>query len=532
MLRLFLPLYLILTVFFIGFIFAVQTLPDILLEERIASFDDRVTRGTFHLIDQRLKSRSPNAHQAEIHSIHEHFGYPVLLLDEADPLITDADWETVLTGKLLQAVIDEADYYVRQLPETGRVVAFTFADTKSEVDHREAQGTFYLIEQFLRSQPVAEWPEMLDTLQPHFGIPIELIHTASVNFDDEKKRALFDQGNIVAFDHDTNAYRFFGKISDSPYTLFVGPINVPVSELTWMISVLAALVIFLAIALMLWVRPVWRAVRDLSRTADQFGQGDLHARSQIKPSAILGRLASQFNQMADRIGQLIIGHRELTNAVSHELRTPIARMRFAIDMLENTDNVDDRSRYLLSMHTDINDLESMVDELLTYARFERTDAMQEFEPVPLITWLEALCENARGYAGSIEIRLNNTQKMEHDQAMLNARYFARALHNLLRNGVRFARSQMQLTLELTTDKKQFRLYVDDDGPGIPIEDRETVFQAFSRLDKSRDRQSGGHGLGLAITQRIVHAHHGTIRIEDSPLGGARFTLCWPITPTH
>ena len=71
------------------------------------------------------------------------------------------------------------------------------------------------------------------------------------------------------------------------------------------------------------------------------------------------------------------------------------------------------------------------------------------------------------------------------------------------------------------------IHVDDDGPGIPQEDRDRIFEAFSRLDESRDRQSGGHGLGLAIAKRIIEAHKGKISVGTSPSGGARFTITWP-----
>ncbi|MCH1994655.1 ATP-binding protein, partial [Achromobacter xylosoxidans] len=108
------------------------------------------------------------------------------------------------------------------------------------------------------------------------------------------------------------------------------------------------------------------------------------------------------------------------------------------------------------------------------------------------------------------------------------RNMTRALSNLVQNAVRYARERVEVALLPTCDGG-FELIVDDDGPGIPPTDRERVFEPFIRLDESRDRGTGGAGLGLAIVQRVAASHGGSIRVCDSPLGGARFVLRWPDT---
>ncbi|MBS1198887.1 MAG: two-component sensor histidine kinase, partial [Proteobacteria bacterium] len=102
-----------------------------------------------------------------------------------------------------------------------------------------------------------------------------------------------------------------------------------------------------------------------------------------------------------------------------------------------------------------------------------------------------------------------------------------ALKNLLRNAFKYAQSKITIHCEIAGNR--VCIYVDDDGIGIPESERERVFHAFTRLDRSRDRTTGGHGLGLAIVRRVLAMHHGTAKVEDSPLGGARFTICWPLT---
>ena len=108
---------------------------------------------------------------------------------------------------------------------------------------------------------------------------------------------------------------------------------------------------------------------------------------------------------------------------------------------------------------------------------------------------------------------------------LHPRYMSRALLNLVQNAVRYASQRVEIELKETADGYELR--VDDDGGGIAEADRERVFEPFIRLDESRDRGTGGAGLGLAIVKRVAANHGGTIEIQDSPLGGARFVLRWP-----
>jgi signal transduction histidine kinase len=106
---------------------------------------------------------------------------------------------------------------------------------------------------------------------------------------------------------------------------------------------------------------------------------------------------------------------------------------------------------------------------------------------------------------------------------------ARALSNLVDNAARYATSAVQITL--SSYDGTVSVIVDDDGPGIPADDRERVFERFTRLDDSRARHKGGSGLGLAVVRSIVTRHHGRIRVDDSPLGGARFVAEFPTGST-
>ncbi len=524
MFRIFLPLFLFLTVFLVGFVLAIEYLPDIILSKKIDQYEDKLTRGSFYLLDKKLKGLSNAEQQKALHNLQEHFGYPLQILEPENVLINKKNWTKINAGESLHPDIDDANYNISRLQDSGSVLAIAFSESQTEEDHKQAQGTFYLLEQELLKAPQTTWVQLIKNLQPHFGFPISLVKDSELSLS-SKQKILMENGKVIALDHNTNRWRFFGKLKNSPYTLQFGPIKQPISLMTFMSALLGVFLASLATALLLWLRPLWLSIKNISQTADDFGRGELTARTDIKKTKSLGKLAQQFNTMADRVSHLVTGHRELTNAVSHELRTPIARMRFGLDMLSNS-NEDSRERYLGGLNSDVDELEDLVNELLRYARFERLKTTEDFETIEVIPWLENIIEQTSSYMSDKTfihffngLPLNLTTQ-------INPRHFARAIHNLLRNASLYGNQTISLSLFVKKDLLQIR--IEDDGIGIPVEDRERIFNAFTRLDISRHRKTGGHGLGLAITKKIIEAHQGSIHISDSRLGGACFTLSWPI----
>ncbi len=535
MFRIFLPLYLILIFFIIIFVVTVTTLPSIFMSSTINQFEEQLTRGTFYLLEEELQGMDYQQQLKVIKELQPQFGYPLKLIKSDDPLIDEENYEIIVSGDAVQLDINNADYNFKKLPDSDIVMAVSFSDSETEESHKEAQGTFYLIRKKLLHHPQEKWPKILNELQTHFAFPMKLINPD--NLEDELKEKLesdaemnrfFNSGKIIFFENDNGHQHYISKLKGSPYALQVGPIKPPLFALFSFIGgILFLFIIGLATAIFLWVRPLWRSMNELSRTADDFGQGKFQARADIKPKAALGNLAIQFNAMAERIGRLITGHRELTNAVSHELRTPIARMRFGLDMLQDSSIADKNTqqRYIDGLTTDVDDLEGLVNELLHYARFEQSDPLDDLQTVEIIPWLESIIENARGYVGDLQINCIKKNIPVDKTARFSPRHMARVIHNLLRNASRYGKEKINVSLEIINT--EITIHVDDDGTGVPQEDRDRVFEAFSRLDESRDRQSGGHGLGLAIAKRIIEAHKGEISVATSPSGGARFTISFP-----
>jgi two-component system sensor histidine kinase RstB len=230
------------------------------------------------------------------------------------------------------------------------------------------------------------------------------------------------------------------------------------------------------------------------------------------------------NSMAERIRQLLATHRELSCGISHELRTPIARMRFALEMLTETDESEERERLWAMMEADLDELDQLIDTSLTYARFEREAPEPHFSSVKFAEWLADEVDSVRLLGRQLEVTVDTSQLPENLCVDLDRKAMPYALRNLLRNAFKYATKHISVSAELVGE--DIRINVDDDGIGIPPAEREHIFSAFTRLDRSRDRSTGGYGLGLAIARRVLELHGGTATADASPLGGARFTLSW------
>jgi signal transduction histidine kinase len=193
-------------------------------------------------------------------------------------------------------------------------------------------------------------------------------------------------------------------------------------------------------------------------------------------------------------------------------------------MVESSSNKVAKGGYIEGMHRDLDELDGLVSELLTYARFDRAAPDLQMQERPVVPWLKEAVEE---WAAGVSTHLQHEMLIDDNGALarFEPRYLRRALDNLVQNASRYGNGLVKVILD--RQGNDYLIHVDDDGPGIPEADRERVFEPFSRLDSSRSRESGGYGLGLAIVKRVVDSHLGTVTISDSPLGGSRFTIRWP-----
>jgi two-component system OmpR family sensor kinase len=226
--------------------------------------------------------------------------------------------------------------------------------------------------------------------------------------------------------------------------------------------------------------------------------------------------------------------------VSHELRTPIARLEFGLELLDTRAKDPDLSKRVKAMEGDLRELNSLVNELLDMSKLDSARNLQA-EPTALAAVLRDCMDMLPPSPHALECllggelgdKLGDTlgdkrgDKRGDDlgELALDRRLLARAVCNLLRNAQKYAGSRIRLAA--TRGEHGVEITVDDDGPGIPPEERDKIFEPFYRLDRSRDRSTGGFGLGLSIARKAVALHGGSLHAETSPLGGARFVITLP-----
>ncbi len=305
--------------------------------------------------------------------------------------------------------------------------------------------------------------------------------------------------------------------------LTIPPDPLDMNLLYWSMNVLIGGA--LLACLLVWLRPHWRDLERLKSTAAQLGKGNLAERTHIPSSSNIGSLAAVFDTMAGDIEHLLNQQRDLLNAVSHELRTPLTRLDFGLALALSEDLPQASRERLQSLVAHIRELDELVLELLSYSRLQNPAQLPERVEVVLDEFIDSVLGSVDDELENPEIVMDVVLDCAVERFSLDPRLTARALQNLLRNATRYCDRRIQVGVKVSANGCE--IWVDDDGIGIPLDQRERIFEPFYRLDRSRDRATGGFGLGLAISRRALEAQGGTLTAEASPLGGARFRLWLP-----
>ncbi len=300
------------------------------------------------------------------------------------------------------------------------------------------------------------------------------------------------------------------------------------SEGRWYGMYLALFYLLLALVIYLWVWPLVRDLRSLEEQARAFGRAGatgrritLGARSQVY------QVSLEFNRMQSRIDELLASYKEMTYAVSHELRTPLARMKFALELAQASDDGDAIAKQLASLRADVNDMDALINQLLGYAGFEAQtqQLVMHGEPASaFVDLLNDLCARQQQTHPALEFSIDD--QWGDTLVFCEWPLMERVLQNLLGNAARYADNT--ITLELSLSGDDYLIAIEDDGPGIAPQDRSRVFATFTRLKQVPEKDTKGFGLGLAIVKRVMNWHGGDVyACEPKRLKGARFECRWP-----
>lgn len=291
----------------------------------------------------------------------------------------------------------------------------------------------------------------------------------------------------------------------------------------WMLGVVA-----LAVALGAYpiIRRLTQRLEGLQRGVERWGSGDLSARVAVQGSDEVAFLAERFNHAAERIEtlmdsqkSLLAAHKSLLANASHELRSPLARIRMGLELMDTGTASTQRAEISRS----INELDQLIDEILLASRLDTKQADAEpFEMLDLTGLAAEECSRVQAELG--------TGPQTHSLTLQgSARLLRRLIRNLLENARRYSSGEVSLELSQVGEGAQRRavIRVNDHGPGVPEDQRERIFEPFYRLPGASEHE-GGVGLGLALVKSITERHHGSVRCEDRPGGGASFVVELPM----
>ena len=305
---------------------------------------------------------------------------------------------------------------------------------------------------------------------------------------------------VIAIKGKNHIYQFVAsekKIFSSSMFLFV----------IWM--VITSLLLFLVAVLFLRVQV--RSIAELAQVAEDFGKGIDNKTFKPYGSSEVRKAAFAFIKMKERIQRQISERTQMLAGVSHDLRTPLTRMKLQVALLPDGE---DKKDFL----SDIEEMEKMLDGYLSFVSGEGGEKSTFVDINEMILSIINKFRNKKAL-----IRYSTNDQVSAIQGREQA--LKRALTNVISNAFRYGKT---IAVKLESNDRKLEISIDDDGPGIPADKREDVFKAFYRLEGSRNKETGGVGLGLSIAKDVIASHGGTIELGDSELGGLKVHISIPL----
>ena len=441
-------------------------------------------------------------------------------LDDLD--LSSVEQQRLRFGQTL-VLTDPSGTQAMRLGRDGRVVVGYFPRLYHDVNLLMSR----LLAMQVRALSPTGQEQALPTLAESLRIDAHLVTANDLSELSVSARQRLEQGGWTSYE-DSSSSRLVTlvRLGDNRYLEMLAAPHF--NAFSWpVVLVLLCIVVFIVgLAIYLLLSTLEQRLRKVETVASRIARGELEARVDESQQDAIGRLGNVFNSMAEQIQRLVHVQREMIHAVSHELRTPVARIRFGVQMIEDCPDRASMEKQLSGIDSDIQELNELIDEILTYARLEQGGPILDFQETDVRAIVEQVVEEQSSLKPDVKIQaIFGDESDRWKLSEIEPRYIHRALQNLVGNGLRYANTQV--IIRCCFEKDTCRIDVEDDGSGIPEEDWERVFTPFARLDDSRTRSSGGYGLGLSIVRRILYWHGGQAFLGRSDMGGARFSLVWP-----
>jgi len=281
---------------------------------------------------------------------------------------------------------------------------------------------------------------------------------------------------------------------------------------------------------------VTERIQLLKGAAENLAGGDLQTRVPVQGHDEVASLATTFNQMAEQLQAADQKQRDLDNLrrdliawVSHDLQTPLTSMRAILEAVSDgvVDDPEEVKRYLHTAQRDVRNLSSLIDDLFQMAQLDAGGFPLSRDNASLADLVSDTLESFTELAKQHEVSLEGNVDPEVDPVHMDTQAIGRVLNNLIGNALRHTTNKGRVSVWVRRTTQGVEVTVSDTGEGIRVEDIQHIFERFYRGEKSRNRGTGGAGLGLAIARGIVHAHGGDIKVESEIGKGTQFPFCIP-----
>lgn len=465
------------------------------------------------------------ASQGNIESVSELLGIPLSLDLLADMDLGSVDRARLESGQYLLNNQDDGSLQVQAkitVDHDAYILSGVFQDFRTT----HIRGAATLIRRLIQREQ-RSLPQLIQDYSQDYHLPVRVLDETEAQRFSRELAHMEAPDYLAYYDISGSKGRFYTYLPEIEQIIEMGPIVFRQG-----LSLQSVLVVIILAVILTGIAVYWLVYRfevnlqRLERAASRIASGHLNSRVKVESQDAFGRLGEAFNRMASHIQRLMAVQKEMIRAVSHELRTPVARMRFGVQMLEDTTEDSYTRKQLHEMDQDLQELDELVDEILTYARLEEGGPILEFKSSNMLDLVDQVVEETRRRTDKVEIEWHSdTVAEEHIFSDIEYRYMHRAIQNLVGNACRYAKEKV--CIEYSFDNGICRVDVEDDGPGIPEKDWQRVFSPFTRLDDSRTRASGGYGLGLSIVRRIIYWHGGQAFVGESRWQGAKMSLLWP-----
>ena len=318
---------------------------------------------------------------------------------------------------------------------------------------------------------------------------------------------------VMFHDRPLALYQQRSRPNDAPLLSFLPKYLLPLLLLFF--SFIAAIAVALTLS---------RPLRQLQQKNLQFASGDLSTRAGnlAERQDELGELARGFDEMASKISDLLENQQRLLRDISHDLRTPLTRAQLAIALEQRQQNGEQLPR----LSQELERIDQLLASLLIYSRLDAGQYPLEVTDTDLVGLLEELIDVNQLEAAARDQRLHYQGPSE-CSCRVDSMLLGRALENIVRNAIKYAPADSRIDVDLQVTPEQLTLQISDQGPGIPADALQKIFDPFYRVSDSRNSATGGTGLGLAIAAQAVRQHKGQIRAELPDSGGLRIVITLP-----